>query len=129
MRKAVCCLCSVLLTHTPVISQHAAVCPLRTALMTEVHSSCCAMQMEIMGGFNDALQVLSEEKEQLKGQHKEAAHAHARARKQLASIESTMREYEAVAQGQQQAIDEAQDKLAANSQVCNTMCTDLAVVD
>ena len=97
--------------------QLVALCARRMALVIRAHKGCCAVQMGIMGGFNDALQGLSDEKEQLRGQHKEAAHAHARARKQLASIESTMREYEAVAQGQQQAIDEAQDMLAANSQV------------
>ena len=73
--------------------------------------------MVIMSGFNDASAALAAEKEQLKAQHREAGHSHAKARKQLASIDSAMQEAEAVAQGQQQAIDEAQEKLAANSQV------------
>ena len=69
-----------------------------------------------MSGFNSAMDALGAEKDQLKARFKEAGHDHARARKQLASIDGVMAEAEALKQSQQQALDEAQEKLAANSQ-------------
>ena len=70
-----------------------------------------------MDSFNSVMETLTEDRAALSAACKDAGKDHARARKQLASVENALEEAQGLSDHQQQALTEAQQSVEETSQV------------